>query len=90
MKFDDAVAALTAEGMTGAVAVITELRDRKRRQSHLRSPTVSRKVTPEVREKIFHLHFRERLANHQIAAKLEINQGRVSEVLWKQTREYCS
>lgn len=41
----------------------------------------SPKVTPEMANKIRHLKRVDGLYNHQIAALLEINQGRVSEVL---------
>lgn len=79
MKFSDAVARLEAHGEYNAIGILTMLRDEKRRKVK-RGPTRSQKITEEVREKIrfFHDHG---LLNHEIAARLDINQGRVSEVL---------
>jgi predicted XRE-type DNA-binding protein len=42
---------------------------------------VSNPLTPELAAKIKKLARETKLAQHQIAAKLDLNQGRVSEVL---------
>lgn len=44
-------------------------------------PTASPSITPEMAAQIRYLKLEKKLFNHQIAALMGINQGRVSEVM---------
>lgn len=79
MKFSDAVARLEAHGEYNAIGILTMLRDEKRRKVK-RGPTRSQKITETVKNQIHRMHQKGYL-NSEIAAELNINQGRVSEVL---------
>ena len=80
MKYQDAIDALAAAGETSAVAVLERLRDSTRRSRSPRRPPSSRPMTPELAEEIRHLHASTTLTNSQIAARLNVNQGRISGI----------
>jgi DNA-binding NarL/FixJ family response regulator len=78
MKYQEAIDALEARGQWTAVKILEELRASKPKPK--RGPVRSRSMSDEVRERIVQLHH-EGMINSEIAATLNINQGRVSETL---------
>lgn len=70
--------------MEDAAALLEDLhlKTRKKRTARRdRAPRVSAPITPELREKVLHLASTTKLAQHQIAARVNINPGRVNEIL---------
>jgi hypothetical protein len=80
MKFQEAIDLLVREKEWSAVRLLDELRLSKRSQRRPRGPVTSQPMTiellREIRDMALFGH-----NTHQIAAKLGINQGRVSEAL---------
>jgi hypothetical protein len=75
--------ALREYGMTSALAVLEELRERDRDKKRIAAPrrVSARKMTPELAQCIRELHRTTNLTQQEIAFKLGVNQGRVNEVI---------
>ena len=79
-EFEDA---LREQGMNMALAVLAKLRERdkaKRSIAPARRIT-GRKMTPDLAREILDLHATTGMTQQEIAFKLNINQGRVNEVI---------
>ncbi len=63
-----------------ALLALERFRKSRRPNRPARAPT-SEAVTPQIRKMVFHYHAATSLAQHEIAALLNINQGRVNEIL---------
>ena len=80
---------LVLQGMTAALGVLQKLRERER---STRSIAPARRVTgtrmtPELARQILALHASTAMTQQEIAFKLGVNQGRVSEALFGKREE---
>jgi hypothetical protein len=75
--------ALRAQGMTQALAVLEQLRERDRAKRSLAPArrVTGRKMTPELARSILELHETTAMTQQEIAFRLGVNQGRVNEVV---------
>jgi hypothetical protein len=79
MKKSAVIEALRLAGMDDAVKVVESMPTR-RRAVKVRTRPVSEKMTPELAHRIQHLLGTTDLATHKIAALVNVNPGRVTEV----------
>lgn len=87
MKFKDIIQALTEAGETKAVEVVKELKAKQKRLASQRRANSSRKMSAQLKDEIWELHCTTNMTNSQIAALLNVNQGRVSEVIQGRRRD---
>ena len=79
-EFEDA---LRARGMTTALGILDELkqRDRAKRSVAPARRVTGRKMTPDIARRILDLHGSTKMTQQEIAFQLGVNQGRVNEVI---------
>ena len=75
--------ALREQGMHMALALLQRLRERDRAQRSVRPGRriTGRKMTPDLARTILELHATTAMTQQEIAFKLNVNQGRVNEVI---------
>jgi hypothetical protein len=75
--------ALREQGMTMALAILEELkqRDRANRTVRVGRRIAGKKMTPELARRIIELNQTTEMTQQEIAFQLGVNQGRVNEVL---------
>ena len=76
--------ALREQGMSMALAILKELKDRDRARRTAAAPArrlTGQKMTPELARRILELHGTTGMTQQEIAFKVGVNQGRVNEVI---------